>query len=237
MEITADHLRFNVAEADALLNERQGLGLQAADVERLVERTEGWPAGLYLAALSLRGRDDAPAAVARFAGDDRHVVDYLTEEVLAGQPAEVVEFLLDTCILDRLCASLCNAVTGRDDAAAMLRRTDASNLFLCARSTTGASGIATTISSPTCCTLELRGRDPRPAHRRAAVWHMEQGLVSEAIRRTTSPPARSRRPRRPSPHTGSSLSRPAGTTPSTDGWPRSPSRPSAATPGWPSRAR
>ena len=119
--------------------------------------------------------------MARFAGDDRHVVDYLTEEVLAGQPADVIEFLLDTCILDRLCASLCDAVTGRHDAAAMLRRIEASNLFLVPldhrREWYRYHHLFADLLQ-----LELRGRDTTRAHRRAAAWHMGHGLVSEAVR-------------------------------------------------------
>lgn len=76
-------------------------------------RTEGWIAGLRLAALSLQGRDDVAGFVARFAGDDRYIVDYLTEEVLQRQLGDVQRFLLQTSILDRLCAALCDAVTGQ----------------------------------------------------------------------------------------------------------------------------
>ncbi len=85
-------------------------------MSRLVERTEGWPAGLYLAALSLRGRDDPHEFVEAFAGDERNVVDYLTTEVLSGLSAEVHDFLLSTSVLERLCPSLCDAVTGTSGA-------------------------------------------------------------------------------------------------------------------------
>jgi LuxR family transcriptional regulator, maltose regulon positive regulatory protein len=84
LEIGTDDLRFSPAEAAALLNDLHGLKLAHDDVVRLQERTEGWAAGLYLAALSLRGQSDGHAFVAAFAGDDRHLVDYLSAEVLAG---------------------------------------------------------------------------------------------------------------------------------------------------------
>ncbi len=87
-EIGAEELRFSAAEAGALLNDLHGLELAEDDVVRLRERTEGWAAGLYLAALSLRGQRDGHAFVAAFAGDDRHLVDYLSAEVLADQPEE-----------------------------------------------------------------------------------------------------------------------------------------------------
>src|SRR3954467_13402657 len=97
---------------------------------RLRDRTEGWAAGLYLAALTLRGRADAAPFIQDFAGDDRHVVDYLSAEVLAGQPEETREFLLHTSILERFCASLCDAVRQRSDSRQFLRELEASNFFL-----------------------------------------------------------------------------------------------------------
>ena len=101
-------------------------------VGRLQERTEGWAAGLYLASLTLRGRGAAYAEefVREFAGDDRHVVDYLSAEVLSGQTAEVRAFLLRTSLLDRFCAPLCDAVTGGEDARRILREMESANFFL-----------------------------------------------------------------------------------------------------------
>src|SRR5262249_53068663 len=102
-EVRADDLRFNDDETSAFLTEALGLELSREDVARLQARTEGWPAALYLAALSLRGRPDASARIERFAGDDRYLVDYLTAEVIARQPPELRSFLLRTSILKRLC--------------------------------------------------------------------------------------------------------------------------------------
>ena len=130
VEVRAADLRFTPDEAAAYLNEVVGLGLEAADVTALESRTEGWIAALQLAALSLRGRDDAAGFIAGFAGDDRYVVDYLVEEVLARQPVPVRDFLLRTSILARLGGSLCDAVTGADDGKAVLDLLDRSNLFV-----------------------------------------------------------------------------------------------------------
>jgi LuxR family maltose regulon positive regulatory protein len=129
-EVTTRELRFTAAEAETLLNGDQDLGLEQAEVERLLGRTEGWPAGLYLAALSLRGRSDKREFIDDFAGDDRHLVDYLTAEVLGGQSDELRRFLLVTSVLDRFNASLCDAVTQSGRSAQILREIETSNLFL-----------------------------------------------------------------------------------------------------------
>ena len=120
VEIRAADLRFTSDEAASYLNEATGLRLAAKDVETLEERTEGWIAALQLAALSIRGRDDASSFIARFAGNDRYIVDYLVEEVLQHQPEPVREFLLRSAVLDRLTGPLCDAVTGCDDGRDML---------------------------------------------------------------------------------------------------------------------
>ncbi|HTD76480.1 MAG TPA: helix-turn-helix transcriptional regulator, partial [Chloroflexota bacterium] len=110
LEVRAEDLRFSAAETGIFLNDVLELGLDPADVARLHERTEGWAAGLYLAALWLRGRGDAHQFIEVFAGDDRQIVDYLGAEVLGNQPEAVRAFLLRTSILDRLCGPLCDAV-------------------------------------------------------------------------------------------------------------------------------
>jgi len=130
VEVRAADLRFTLDEAAAYLNEVIGLDLDAAEIATLEGRTEGWIAALQLAALSLQGREDVAGFVAGFAGDDRYVVDYLVEEVLARQPAAVRSFLLQTSILDRLSGSLCDAVTRRNDGKAVLELLDRSNLFV-----------------------------------------------------------------------------------------------------------
>jgi LuxR family transcriptional regulator, maltose regulon positive regulatory protein len=185
-EVDAAALSFSDAEATELLNELHGLALGAEDVARLRERTEGWAAGLYLAVLSLSGRDDASRFIAAFAGDDRHVVDYLGSEVLAGQPGEVRSFLLRTSVLGRLCAPLCDAVTGRTDSARLLSRIARSNLFLLALDSRAEwhryhhlfGGLLR---------HELSLAEPQlvpELHRRAAGWFLRAGLVSDAIEHT-----------------------------------------------------
>ena len=132
VEIRAADLRFTSDEAASYLNEATGLRLAAKDVETLEERTEGWIAALQLAALSIKGRDDASSFIARFAGNDRYIVDYLVEEVLQHQPEPVREFLLRSAVLDRLTGPLCDAVTGCDDGRDMLMALERANLFLVA---------------------------------------------------------------------------------------------------------
>ena len=132
VEIRAADLRFTPDEAASYLNEATGLRLAARDVETLEERTEGWIAALQLAALSIKGRDDASSFIARFAGNDRYIVDYLVEEVLQHQPEPVREFLLRSAVLDRLTGPLCDAVTGGDDGRDMLMTLERANLFLVA---------------------------------------------------------------------------------------------------------
>src|SRR5262249_62312130 len=89
-----------------------------------------WAVGLQMAAISLRGRDKVDEFISHFTGSNRYILDYLTDEVVAGQPAHIREFLIQTSILDRLSAPLCDAITGREDSAAVLQVLDASNLFL-----------------------------------------------------------------------------------------------------------
>jgi LuxR family maltose regulon positive regulatory protein len=129
VHIRAGELRFNLDEAEAMLA-ALGLELGKEDVAQLQERSEGWGAGLYLAALSLRGRSDASEVIESFAAGDRHLVDYLAGEVLEGQPEEIRRFLLRTSILRRLCAPLCEAVTGEEGSLAALDEIERSNLFL-----------------------------------------------------------------------------------------------------------
>jgi LuxR family maltose regulon positive regulatory protein len=130
LEVRAVDLRFTAEESAAYLNGTMGLALTDGDVAALDGRTEGWIAALQLAALSMQGRGDASAFIAGFAGDDRYIVDYLAEEVLGRQPADVRDFLLKTSLLDRLTGPLCDAVTGRDGGRATLVALERANLFL-----------------------------------------------------------------------------------------------------------
>lgn len=126
-EIRTADLRFSSSEAAVFLNTLHRLNLPDEDVKILENRTEGWLAGLQLAALSLRQQTDRHTFVQAFAGDDRYVMDYLLEEVLQQQPAQTQSFLLQTSILDRLCGPLCEAVTGFPD---ILHDLERANLFI-----------------------------------------------------------------------------------------------------------
>jgi LuxR family maltose regulon positive regulatory protein len=129
-ELRAAELRFTTDEAAALLGAAAGPDLPDTAVVALTARTEGWAAGLQLAALSLRGRTDAAGFVAAFSGSHRFVLDYLADEVLDGQPRQVRTFLLETSVLERLSGELCDAVTGRSGSQAMLHHIEQAGLFL-----------------------------------------------------------------------------------------------------------
>jgi LuxR family maltose regulon positive regulatory protein len=129
-EVRAADLRFTPAEATAFLNQMMGLTLATEQITALGARTEGWIAGLQLAALSMRGREDIPGFIHAFTGDNRYIGDYLVEEVLQRQPAPVRAFLLQTAILDRLCGPLCDAVTQQTDGSGLLALLERANLFV-----------------------------------------------------------------------------------------------------------
>jgi LuxR family transcriptional regulator, maltose regulon positive regulatory protein len=129
-ELRAGDLRFTTEEAAALLREAVAPDLPQESVAALAARTEGWAAGLQLAALSLRGQADVAGFVASFSGSHRYVLDYLTEEVLERQPDTIRGFLLETSVLEQLCGALCDAVTGRSDSQRLLEAIERANLFL-----------------------------------------------------------------------------------------------------------
>ena len=130
LEIRAADLRFTADEATAYLTDVAELSLPADDIAVLQDRTEGWVAALQLAALSMQGRADVSAFITEFAGNDRYIVDYLVDEVLAQQTESVREFLLHTAILDRLTGPLTDAVTGRGDGSRQLVALERANLLL-----------------------------------------------------------------------------------------------------------
>ena len=130
VELGAQDLRFTASEGVELFNDGLHLALSTDDVDRLVSRTEGWAAGLQLAGLRMRSSMHPAKFVERFSGADRHVVDYLGEEVLRSQPPRVLEFLVRTSVLNRLCAPVCDALTGERDGAQLLEQVLRANLFL-----------------------------------------------------------------------------------------------------------
>jgi LuxR family transcriptional regulator, maltose regulon positive regulatory protein len=129
-ELRTEHLRFSLDEAREFSGNRLRTQLSERDVHRLLARTEGWAAGLQLAALRLKDRADPSAFIERFTGAHWHIVNYLGEEVLTSQPPRIREFLLLTSVLNRMCAPLCNALTGRADGAELISEIHRTNLFL-----------------------------------------------------------------------------------------------------------
>ena len=187
-EIDAGQLRFSVSEAESMLNDVHGLGLSPDTIRRLHDRTEGWAAGLYLAVLSMRGREDASSFVASFTGSDRRVVDYLAAEVLGEQGEADLDFLLRTSVLDRFCGDLCDAVTGARDSRAMLDRIERVNYFLIPLDP-GHEWYRYHHLFGELLRHELERREPRRAaelHDRAGRWFLDAGMVSEAIGHLTA---------------------------------------------------
>ena len=181
-ELRAAELAFGREEARELLVERERLPLTDEDVEALVERTEGWPAGLYLAALWLRGQDDPSSRVREFAGHHRQVADYLCSEVLDALDDDVRSFLMRTAVLGRFTADLSDEVLGRSDSAAVLAELEHSNLFLVPLDGRGDWFRYHTLFQER-LVLELEAIDPgaeRELHRRASLWFRERGMVVEA---------------------------------------------------------
>ena len=129
-ELRATDLRFTTAEAAEFLNQVMGLNLSAEDIAVLESRTEGWIAGLQLAAISLQGKEDTTKLIKSFSGSHRLVLDYLIEEVLDQQSESIQTFLLQTSILDRLTSYLCNALTGQDNGQQTLEYLEHTNLFI-----------------------------------------------------------------------------------------------------------
>jgi len=132
LEIEPAQLRFSKAEAAQFLVQRRGLSLMPDAVGQLHERTEGWPAALWLASLALAQREDSAAFIAGFSGSHAAIAQYLAEDVLARQPAGLQAFLLETSALDEFTPALCDVVRGADDSAAMLAALEQANLFLMA---------------------------------------------------------------------------------------------------------
>ena len=130
IELRAADLRFTPTEAADFLNQVMGLNLSTDDIAALEARTEGWIAGLQLAALSVQGHHDAASFIQSFTGSHRFILDYLVEEVLQRQSERVSSFLLQTSILDQLCSPLCDAVTGQTDCKEMLKALERDNLFV-----------------------------------------------------------------------------------------------------------
>jgi LuxR family maltose regulon positive regulatory protein len=188
VELRAADLRFTTDEADAFLNEVMDLQLDRALVTALETRTEGWAAGLQLAALSARTRagadGDAAGFVEAFSGSHRFVLDYLVEEVLERQPESVRAFLLDTAVLDQLAGGLCDALTGRSDGQAMLEALERENLFVVALDDERRWYRYHHLFADALRARLAGGEAGRVArlHATAARWLAEHGLLADAVR-------------------------------------------------------
>src|SRR5579871_2481834 len=184
VELRAADLRFTPDEAATYFRESMALDLTPQDVAVLDGRTEGWIAALQLAALSMQGREDVAGFIAGFAGDDRYIVDYLAEEVLQQQPDQIRQFLLHTCVVDRLSGSLCDALTGQADGKAVLETLQRANLFVVPLDNRRQWYRYHHLFADV---LRARLLDEQPEtmpelHRRASAWFERNGEASEAIR-------------------------------------------------------
>ena len=183
-EVRAADLRFTTTEAAEFLNQVMGLTLALADIAALEERTEGWIAGLQLAALSVQGRPDISGFIRTFAGDHRYIVDYLVEEVLQRQPAPVRTFLLQTAILDHLNGPLCDAVTGQAESNARLEALERGNFFVVPLDDKRHWYRYHHLFAEVLY-AHLRAEQPdqiAPLHRRASAWYEQHGSAPDAIR-------------------------------------------------------
>ncbi len=178
-EVRARELAFTVDETSQLLA-REGIGLSSESVELLVERTEGWPAGLYLAALWLRDLDDPNGGVREFAGSARQVGEYLADEVLSAVAPEIKDFLVRTSVLARFTPELCDAVLGREDSVGVLADLARSNMFLVALDARGEWYRYHHLFGEV-LQLELGRASARELRCRAAAWCSAHGLAEEAI--------------------------------------------------------
>ena len=185
IEIRAADLRFSVEEAADFLNLTMGLGLSPNDIASLEARTEGWIAGLQLAALSMQGRSDIAGFVKAFTGSHAYVAEYLVEEVLQHQTEEIQTFLLRTSILERLSAGLCEAVTGLQDGQAVLTTLHRANIFVIPLDD---EGLWFRYHQLFADLLQARLRQSLPSdaittlHSRASKWYERNGFVIDAVK-------------------------------------------------------
>jgi LuxR family maltose regulon positive regulatory protein len=182
-EIRAEDLRFTTEEAIRFLNHSMGLDLTSHDITTLTQKTEGWIAGLQLAAISLQGDQDRQAFVRAFAGDDRYIADYLLDEALSRQPPLIQAFLLQTSILDRLSAPLCAAVTGQNESQSILGELERANLFL-APLDSQRNWYRYHHLFADLLNNHLRRTQPEEVlelHKKASSWYEDNGLIPDAI--------------------------------------------------------
>lgn len=183
-EIRVEDLRFAPEEVAEFLNQAMGLNLSPENIAALEARTEGWIAGLQMAALSIEGRTDSSGFIQAFTGSHHFILDYLVEEVLQQQPESVRSFLLQTAILDRLSGSLCDAVTEGKDSQKVLESLERGNLFLVPLDHERkwyryhhlfAEMLRARLGTEQTAAIEV-------LHTRASTWYAQQGQAADAIR-------------------------------------------------------
>jgi LuxR family maltose regulon positive regulatory protein len=184
VEIRQRDLHFSLEETAGFLQQTMGLDLPPHDVGTLHRRTEGWVAGLQLAALSILGSDDPQGLIGSFAGSQRYVLDYLVEEVFAQQSSQMQDFLLRTSILDRLSAPLCDAVTRRQDSRDQLLHLEHANLFLVPLDASREwYRYHRLFGDLLAHRLRIEHEAELPGlHRRASRWYAEHSFSSDAVR-------------------------------------------------------
>jgi len=183
-ELRAADLRFTSSEAADFLNQVMGLNLSSQDIAELETRTEGWIAGLHLAAISMQGRKDHTDFIKAFTGSNRLVLDYLVEDVLNQQPNNVQDFLMQTAILDQLTGVLCDALTGQDNGQQTLEYLEQANLFIVSldneRQWYRYHHLFADLLRQK---VRQTHQEQIPSlHRRASEWYEQEGLLSDAIR-------------------------------------------------------
>jgi LuxR family maltose regulon positive regulatory protein len=183
-QITAGDMQFNLAEAEEFLTHVMNLNLTQKEISALTERTEGWVVGLQLAALSIRDGRKSSEFINNLSGKDRHIADYLVDEVLARQTEEVQSFLLKTSVLERMCGGLCNSMLAISNSEAILETIERLNLFIIpldnAREWYRYHHL---FGELLLARLERQHPDAFiPLNRRACRWHKKQDLLEEAVR-------------------------------------------------------
>jgi LuxR family maltose regulon positive regulatory protein len=189
LELRVHNLRFTEVETTAFLNQIMGLNLSPELIAALEQHTEGWIAGLQLAALSLQGCDDAEAFIQTFSGSNRYIIDYLVDEVLQCQPPGVRNFLAQTSVLDWLCAPLCDAVMGYDDTRSqdILDYLERNNLFLISLDDQRKWYRYHHLFADSLRT-ELNAAQLILFHQRAARWYEENDFLPRAIQHALTAP-------------------------------------------------
>jgi LuxR family maltose regulon positive regulatory protein len=183
VELRLDDLRFTLDEARAFLADVMSLEISAEEAAALAARTEGWITALQLAALSLRNQSDKARLIAAFSGSHAYIADYLTDEVLRQQPEALQSFLLQTSILDRLAGPLCDALTDRTDGQRTLEQLAESNLFLVPLDDERKWFRYHALFADLLRKRLIQTQPDRVAdlHRRASVWHEQNGFIITAI--------------------------------------------------------